>query len=180
VTISYREFAGDVDRLACALVGLGIGKSDVVAIYMPNLPETFVAFFAILKIGAIVMPLFSGFGPSPIRSRLNHGEAKAVITANGTWRRGAGAPLKSVIDTALQEVPSVQHVIVADRKGLGIETPMRAGRDYWWDDVVSFDQRDIATVEMQAEDPERQTPAGVEGRGRCRDFRLERSRLQHA
>src|SRR6185312_7970969 len=88
-TLSYREFSGEVDRLARALLTLGIGKGDVVAIYMPNLPETFAAFFAILKIGAIVMPLFSGYGPSPIQSRLNHGEAKAVITANGTWRRGA-------------------------------------------------------------------------------------------
>jgi acetyl-CoA synthetase len=87
-SLTYAEFAGDVDRLASGLRHLGIGKGDVVAIYMPNLPETFAAFFAILKLGAIVMPLFSGFGPDPIRSRLNHGEAKAVITANGTWRRG--------------------------------------------------------------------------------------------
>lgn len=65
----------------------------MVAIYMPNLPETFAAFFAILKLGAIVMPLFSGFGPDPIRSRLNHGEAKAIITANG--RGDAVGPLRS-------------------------------------------------------------------------------------
>lgn len=77
---------------------------------MPNLPETFAAFFAILKVGAIVMPLFSGFGTSPIQWRLNHGEAKAVITANGTWRRGA-APLKSVVDEALRAVPSVRRLI---------------------------------------------------------------------
>ena len=138
-TLTYREFAADVDRLARALLKLGIGRGDVVAIYMPNLPETFAAFFAILKIGAIVMPLFSGFGPSPIQSRLNHGDAKAVITANGTWRRGVPAPLKSVLDEALKGSPSVQHVIVADRRGLGIDTPMRAGRDHWWHDVVPGD-----------------------------------------
>src|ERR1700760_1347598 len=74
-TLTYREFSGEVDRLARALRKIGIGKGDVVAIYMPNLPETFAAFFAILKIGAIAMPLFSGFGPAPIKSRLNHGEA---------------------------------------------------------------------------------------------------------
>ena len=87
-SLTYREFDRDVARLAQGLRDLGIGRGDVVAIYMPNLPETFVAFFAILKLGAIVMPLFSGFGPAPIQSRLNHGEAKAVITADGTWRRG--------------------------------------------------------------------------------------------
>jgi acetyl-CoA synthetase len=151
--LTYREFAKDVDRLARALQGLGIGKGDVVAIYMPNLPETFVAFFAILKIGAIVMPLFSGFGPSPIRSRLNHGEAKAVVTANGTWRRGVAAPLKSVLDDALQGAPSVQHVIVADRKGLGIDTPMQGGRDHWWHDIVPTDDQEITTLQMRAEDP---------------------------
>ena len=75
------------------------------ALTTADLPETFVAFFAILKLGAIVMPLFSGFGPAPIQTRLNHGGAKAVITANGTWRRGAPAPLKSVLDVALEASP---------------------------------------------------------------------------
>jgi len=99
------------------------------------------------------MPLFSGYGPSPIQSRLNHGEAKAVITANGTWRRGAAAPLKSVLDEALQDAPSVRHVIVVERNGLGIDTPMCAGRDRWWNDIRPGDEREIATLEMQAEDP---------------------------
>ncbi|MBR0936121.1 AMP-binding protein [Bradyrhizobium jicamae] len=150
--LSYAEFASAVGRLASALRKLGIAKGDVVAIYMPNLPETFVAFFATLKIGAIVMPLFSGFGPDPIRTRLNHGEAKAVITANGTWRRGAPAPLKSVLDEALETAPTVQHVIVADRGGLGIDTPMRKGRDHWWDEFAQ-EEANLPTVEMDAEDP---------------------------
>ena len=137
----------------CCACDLGIGSGDVVAIYMPNLPETFIAFFAILKLGAIVMPLFSGFGPSPIQSRLNHGGAKAVITASGTWRRGVPAPLKSVLDVALEGSPTVRHVIVADRDGLEIETPMRRGRDYRWSDVVAGKDAGIATAEMAAQDP---------------------------
>ncbi|NVN86838.1 MAG: AMP-binding protein [Rhodopseudomonas sp.] len=152
-SVSYAEFDHEVCRLAQGLRALGIGRGDVVAIYMPNLPETFAAFFAILKLGAIVMPLFSGFGPSPIQSRLNHGEAKAVITASGTWRRGQPAALKSVLDTALEHAPSVQHVIVVKRDGLDIDTPMQAGRDHWWSDVVAGQDGAIATVEMQAEDP---------------------------
>jgi acetyl-CoA synthetase len=152
-SLSYREFDRDVARLARGLSDIGIGRGDVVAIYMPNLPETFVAFFAILKLGAIVMPLFSGFGPAPIQTRLNHGGAKAVITANGTWRRGAPAPLKSVLDVALEASPTVKHVIVARRDGLAIDTPMQNGRDLWWDDAVGDGNDSIATVEMQAEDP---------------------------
>jgi acetyl-CoA synthetase len=152
-SLSYREFDRDVARLAQGLRDIGIGRGDVVAIYMPNLPETFVAFFAILKLGAIVMPLFSGFGHAPIQTRLNHGEAKVVITANGTWRRGAAAPLKSVLDVALDASPTVKHVIVARRNGLAIDTPMQKGRDLWWDDAVGDGHDSIVTVEMQAEDP---------------------------
>ena len=152
-SLTYGEFDREVGRLAQGLRDLGIVQRDVVAIYMPNLPETFAAFFAVLKLGAIVMPLFSGFGPSPIQSRLNHGEAKAVITASGTWRRGVPAPLKSVLDVALEASPTVRHVIVAGRDGLEIETPMREGRDRWWSDVVAGKDGAIATAEMQAEDP---------------------------
>jgi acetyl-CoA synthetase len=152
-SLSYREFDRDVARLAQGLRDIGIGRGDVVAIYMPNLPETFVAFFAILKLGAIVMPLFSGFGHAPIQTRLNHGGAKAVITANGTWRRGAPAPLKSVLDVALEASPTVKHVIVTRRDGIAIDTPMRKDRDLWWDDAVSCKDAIIATAEMQAEDP---------------------------
>jgi len=152
-SLTYRELDREVGRLAQALHELGIGRGDVVALYMPNLPETFVAFFAVLKLGAILLPLFSGFGPSPIVSRINHGEAKAVITVNGTWRRGSAAPLKSVLDTALESTPTVRHVIVIDRGGLPIETPMRAGRDHWWHEVVAGKDGAIATAEMQADDP---------------------------
>lgn len=151
--LTYRELDREVGRLAQALRGLGIGRGDVVAIYMPSLPETFVAFFAILKLGAIVMPLFSGFGPSPIQSRLKHGAAKAVITADGTWRRGVPAPLKSVLDVALVSSPTVQHVVVVRRDSLAIETPMRDGSDHWWQDIVAGHDGAIATAEMQAEDP---------------------------
>lgn len=152
-TLTYAEFARDVDGLAQGLRDLGIRKGDVVAIYMPNLPETFVAFFAILKIGAIVMPLFSGFGPSPIAARLRHGEAKAVVTVDGTRRRGAPAPLKSVLDSALKEAPTVENVVVAKRAGLAVETPMREGRDRWWHDVVRTDGEPVETAEMPAEAP---------------------------
>ena len=151
--LTYRELDREVGRLAQALRKLGIGRGDVVAIYMPNLPETFVAFFAILRLGAIAMPLFSGFGPSPIQSRLNHGGARAVITANGTWRRGVPAPLKSTLDVALDSSPTVQHVVVVSREGLTVETPMREGRDHWWHDLVSGQDGTLATAEMQAEDP---------------------------
>lgn len=152
-TLTYRDFAHEVGRLAQALVGIGIGRGDVVAIYMPNIPETFVAFFAILKIGAIVMPLFSGFGPKPIETRLNHGGAKAVITASGTWRRDVPAPLKAVLDTALDAAPTVRHVVVTGRSDLPVDPPMHPGRDVWWHDLVDGRDGVLATAAMAADDP---------------------------
>lgn len=152
-TLSYRDIDEEICRLASAMRKMGVVKGDVVALYMPNLPETFVAFFAVLKLGAILMPLFSGFGASPIQSRLNLGNAKVVITADGTWRRGAFAPLKSVLDTALESSPSVKHVIVLDNEDFKVETPMQAGRDHRWSDIVADEDTALATVETLAEDP---------------------------
>lgn len=150
---TYGEFNVEVCKLAAALKFLGIGKGDVVAVYMPNLPETFAAFFAIQKIGAIMMPLFSGFGPQPIVTRLNDGGAKVVITADGTWRRGAPGDMKTVLDEALGEVPSVKQVIVVRHMGDKLNTPMRAGRDHWWGDLVAGQPDDVPTEEMDAEAP---------------------------
>ena len=120
---------------------LGVGRGDVVALYLPNLPETYIAFFAVLKIGAILMPLFSGFGPVPLATRLRDGDAKVVLTADGTWRRGSPAPMKAVLDEALADVPGVQHVVVLRRIGAALDTPMRTGRDHDWHALIGADAR---------------------------------------
>jgi len=152
-TISYRELDQGVCRLAAALRSLGIGVGDVVALYMPNIPEAFVAFFATLKLGAILMPLFSGFGPDPIMTRLRHGEAKVVLTSDGTWRRGKPEPLKSVLDKALEQAPTVRHVVVVRRMGMELDAPMQRGRDLWYDELIADQAPDFETVEMPAEAP---------------------------
>lgn len=150
---SYAEFDAEVNRLAGALRGMGIGKGDVVGIYMPNLPETFVAFFAILKIGAIVMPLFSGFGPQPLITRLQDGDARAVITADGTWRRGSVGAMKPVLDEALKSVPGVEHVVVVQRLGEKLPVAMQQGRDHWWHEQLAAQPGALDTVPMAADDP---------------------------
>ena len=151
--LTYREFDAEVCRLAQGLRALGLGRGDVIALYLPNLPETFAAFFAVLKIGAVVMPLFSGFGPQPIATRLADGGAKAVITADGTWRRGSAAAMKSVLDEALGQAPSVEHVVVVRRMGERVAAPMLAGRDLWWHEVAQPVSGDTPTEEMPAEAP---------------------------
>lgn len=149
--LTYAEFDAEVCRLAGALRAQGIGRGDVVGIYMPNLPETFVAFFAILKIGAVVMPLFSGFGPQPLVTRLNDGGARAVITSDGTWRRGQVCAMKPVLDEALESVPGVRSVIVVRRMGEALVSPMREGRDHWWQDCTTAQPAEIATEPMDAD-----------------------------
>lgn len=151
--LTYQEFDAEVCRLAGTLRGLGVGRGDRVGLYMPNVPETFIGYFAVLKLGAIVMPLFSGFGPPPLASRLNDGEAKVVLTVDGTWRRGAVVAMKSVLDAALSTVPSVEHVLVLRNVGEAVACPMNAGRDLDWGQAVAASEPFERTAEMEADAP---------------------------
>ncbi|NUZ07510.1 AMP-binding protein [Piscinibacter koreensis] len=150
--LSYREFDAELCRLAGALEALGVQRGDRVGLYMPNLPETFIAFFAVLKIGAVIMPLFSGFGPQPLVARLNDGEAKVVLTVDGTWRRGSPGAMKSVLDEALASTPSVEHVLVLRNLGDAVPCPMTAGRDLDWATAVAGQAAERPTAEMAADD----------------------------
>ncbi|HBA36157.1 MAG TPA: AMP-dependent synthetase [Gammaproteobacteria bacterium] len=152
-TLTYREFDAEVCRLAAGLKKLGVGKGDVVGIFMPNLPETFAAFFAIAKVGAIIMPLFSGFGPSPLITRIQDGGAKVIITADGTWRRGSPVSMKALLDEVKDDIPTVESVIVVRNLGQNLPTQMTSGRDYWWDALCQDLPIDTPTEEMSAEDP---------------------------
>ncbi len=132
---SYRELDAEACRLAEGLKQLGLGPGDAIGIYMPMLPETAAAFFAIARIGGVAVPLFSGFGAEAIATRLNDASAKAVICADGTRRRGADVPLKPVLDQAAAEVPTLQHVVVLRSRGNDLD--WHEGRDRWWHDVVA-------------------------------------------
>ena len=148
---SYTELDVEVCRLAGALRARGIGVGDVVAIYMPMVPEVAAAFLAIAKVGAIVLPLFSGFGASALISRMNDGGAKAVLTVDGTRRRGRQVAMKPMIDDALAQVPSLAHVIVL--RHLGIDVPMSSPRDCWWHEATGGMPAEAATEQVPADDP---------------------------
>ena len=148
---SYAELDSETARLAGALRKLGLGRGDVVAIYMPMLPEIAAAYFAIAKIGAIAMPLFSGFGPQPILDRLVDSSAKAVITVDGGWRRGKCVAMKSVLDNAALHAPALKHIVVL--KQVGQETAMQSGRDVWWSDIVQSQPPAAPTEMMPADAP---------------------------
>ncbi|MBI2340274.1 MAG: acetate--CoA ligase [Deltaproteobacteria bacterium] len=151
--MTYVELADQVNRFAAGLKSFGVGKGDCVGIYMPMIPEMIVAFFAILKIGAVLIPIFSGFGPEPTAIRLDDAKAKVLITADGGLRRGKKIEIKKLADEALKSVPSVKHVVVARR--LFEEVPWTKGRDVWFDELMNrpatSDQRP-ATEILDAED----------------------------
>jgi acetyl-CoA synthetase len=148
---TYAELDAETARLAGALRALGLGRGDVIALYMPMLPEIAAAYFAIAKIGAIVMPLFSGFGPQPILDRLIDSDAKAVITVDSGWRRGKRVAMKAVLDDAATQTPSLQHIVVL--RHAGGEPPMQQGRDVWWSDIVAAQPAAAPTEIMPADAP---------------------------
>ena len=134
-TLTFAELRREVDRLAHGLRAAGIAKGDAVGVFMPMVAEAVIAAYAIAKVGAVYLPIFSGFAPSAIASRLQDAEARLVITADGTWRRGRHGVMKPVCDEAVDQCPSVRKVVVLDR--LGIDVPMTPGRDVGWEEFVA-------------------------------------------
>lgn len=120
-TMSYRELADQVGRVAAGLIDLGVGEGDAVAIYLPMIPEAVVALYAAAGIGAILVPLFSGFAAPAIASRLNDAQVKAVVVADGTIRRGRTVGMSDELAKALPNTPSVSSVITIDNVGGGFD-----------------------------------------------------------
>ncbi len=148
---SYRELAAHTARLAGALRARGIGPGDRVALYLPMLPETAAAFLAVAKIGAIALPLFSGFGAAAIATRLAEADARAAVIADGTWRRGRRILMKPPFDDAAAGFPALHTVVVLRR--LDVPVAMQAGRDHWWHDLCASQPAEAPTAELDAEAP---------------------------
>ena len=149
-SLTYAELRAATNRCANALTSLGVCKGDRVALFLPMGPELAAAFFAVVKIGAVVLPLFSGYGADAVAARLQDAEASVVITADGFWRRGQRVSMKAVADEAVAASRSVRHVIVVSR--LGTAT---AGhdRDHLWSDLVDPQPSSCETERTDAEDP---------------------------
>lgn len=152
-TITYRELHRDVCRFANTLKALGIDKGDVVAIYMPMVPEAAVAMLACARIGAVHSVIFGGFSPEAVAGRIIDSHARLVITADEGVRAGRTIPLKKNVDDALNNpgVTSVDKVVVLRRTGK--KTAWQHGRDLWWHELVSVASEQHQPEEMKAEDP---------------------------
>ena len=149
--LTYRELWLEVNRCANALRSLGVGRGDRVALFMPMCPELVAAFFAVVKIGGIVLPLFSGYGAEAVASRLKDAEVSTVFVADGFWRRGQQVLMKPTADAAIALAPSVRHVIIASR--LGVDVPMIPSRDHRWSSLVSSQPEAADTEPTAADDP---------------------------
>ena len=117
---------------------------------MPMTPETVITLLAVFKVGAIAVPIFSGFGPAALAARLNDAEVKVLFTADGSIRRGKQVMIKTHADAALKQVASVTKVIVV--KKLDTDTPWNPRRDIWWHDFLRGCQTESATEHTNAED----------------------------
>ncbi|WP_421506956.1 acetate--CoA ligase [Erwinia rhapontici] len=152
-TITYRELHQDVCRFANTLKALGINKGDVVAIYMPMVPEAAVAMLACARIGAVHSVIFGGFSPEAVAGRIIDCNARLVITADEGVRAGRTIPLKKNVDDALNNpnVTSVGNVVVFRRTGK--EVGWNSDRDLWWHELANNASPHHQPEEVGAEDP---------------------------
>jgi acetyl-CoA synthetase len=150
-SLSYRELSREVTLLAEALEALGVEAGDRVAIFLPMSPEVAIASHACAHLGAVQVPVFSGFAAPAIAARLQHSEAKVVITADGSLRRGREVPMKELVDEACADSPFVEHVLVWRR--LGRPVPMQEGRDRFWDEAVAGLPGELEPVQVDSEHP---------------------------
>lgn len=150
-SLTYGELAGEVNRLSNTLRALGIGKGDRVGIFLPMLAETAIATLACSRIGAIFVPMFSGYGPDAVATRINDASARLLITADGFYRRGAVVSMKATADAALEQTTTVERVLVVRRTGADV--PWTAGRDVWWHDIVPTQPDACEPEDTAADDP---------------------------
>src|SRR3954454_15097087 len=132
--ITYADLHRDVQKFANALKDRGIGKNDVVGIFLPMIPEVVVAMLACARIGAPHNVVFGGFSPESVRERMEFSEAKALITVDGARRRGKTAPMKNAVDEQIEDVSSIEPVFVV--KATGEDCEMREGRDVWFGEAM--------------------------------------------
>ena len=155
-TLTYWELAREVRAFANVLKSLGVAKGDRVGIYLPMIPEAANAMLACTRIGAIHSVVFGGFSPESLRDRMNDAQAKVVITSDGGYRRGQIVPLKRNTDKALEECPSVKHVVVVQRRTSGPITEayveMVEGRDHWYHRLMQHASDECPPESMDAED----------------------------
>ncbi|MGA7098097.1 MAG: AMP-binding protein [Acidimicrobiia bacterium] len=134
--LTFAQVRDEVGRLGRALLDLGVTRGDAVAVYLPMGQEAVVALLAVARIGAIFIPVFSGYGAEAVASRLVDPKPKVIICANGFRRRGRVVEMKEVADRATVMAGGIEKLLVVDYTDRET-TPMLEGRDHWWHDLTA-------------------------------------------
>ncbi|MCI0543716.1 MAG: AMP-binding protein [Actinobacteria bacterium] len=151
VELDFGELADRVSALAGGLIALGVGRGDAVAVFLPMSAEAVVAFLAVARMGAIFIPVFSGYGPEAVAARLEGPKPKVLICGDGFTRRGSLVPMKETADAAVVSAGGIDAVIVVDYAGRD-DTPMTPGRDHAWESVLA-EAVPVGPAATFAEDP---------------------------
>ncbi len=150
-TYTYQQLWKEVQKFANVLKTLGVRKGDRIAIYMGMTPELPIAMLACARIGAPHSIVFGGFSANALVDRIHDSQAVAVVTQDGSYRRGAEVKLFPAVEEALKSCPSVKHVVIYKRTGTAINTT--EGRDHWWHDLMAKASDDCPAEPLDAEHP---------------------------
>ncbi|MGH2744191.1 MAG: AMP-binding protein, partial [Thermoleophilaceae bacterium] len=146
--LTYADLHRDVQRLANALKDRGVGPGEVVGIYLPMIPEVVVAMLACARIGAPHNVVFGGFSPDAVKERMQFSEAKALITVDCARRKGKSAQIKPAVDEFLDELPSIETVVVV--RNTGEQVSMTEGRDVWFHEALEAADPECAAEPLDA------------------------------
>jgi acetyl-CoA synthetase len=150
--ITYAELLAEVQRFANALKARGIGKGDVVGIYLPMIPEVLISMLACARIGAPHNVVFGGFSPEAVRERMEFSDAKALITVDGARRKGKTAPIKSAVDEeGIGDLDSIETIFVV--KATDTDCEMKDGRDVWFGEEMEKADAECPPEPLDAEHP---------------------------
>lgn len=148
---TFSQLHHQVERLAGALRSLGVEKGEAVGVYLPMSAEAVVALLAVARVGAIFIPIFSGYGAEAVATRLRDPKPRVLVTADGFTRRGRPVAMKETADRAVEEVGGIDHVVVVPYAARE-DTPWVEGRDVGWEEALAGATPSEA-VETGAEDP---------------------------
>ncbi len=146
---TFHELHREANQVANALEERGVETGDTVGLYMPMVPEVISILYGCFKVGAIAVPIFSGFGVDATATRIGDAECRVLFTGDGFYRRGDEIPLKEAGDEAIEQAGHVEHTIVYDRLGLDIE--WNDGRDEWWEDAVATQEDTYETKSLPSD-----------------------------
>jgi acetyl-CoA synthetase len=149
--LTYAELDDAVERVAAGLRAIGVERGVAVGLYLPLVIENAVALLAITKLGAVAVPLFSGFGAEAIRQRLSDAQARVLITADGAIRRGKPVAMKPIAEQAIAGLAHVQRLIVV--RSAGLDAPLQPGRDVNWEELERPSNGRVDTEAMRSDEP---------------------------